>query len=353
MDKILSIIVPSYNMEAYLPKCLESLIIDDQELLQKLDVIVVNDGSKDRTSEMAHEFEAKYPGVFRVIDKPNGHYGSCINAGLSAAAGKYIKILEPDDTYDTKNFIEFISYLHWCLSREIDVVLSELITVGKSGKVFSHARHTLEQGKIYPISELTNTRGCVFNGGLTYRTELLRSFGYSQMEGVCYSDTQWYLVPLCYAKTLACFPKVIYRYFVERDGQSMDRAQYARNTWMMEKVAIKLLESYDTNIKHAHANIAKHYRRLVYECLLSIYVACIIWKERELSKTDLRVLDRTIRTMAPDIFAKISDAKWSNSVLPYHYVKAWRNNSVFLPFMSWLCRHYSAVVMYLEHHRKH
>ena len=75
MKKLLSIIVPSYNMGAYLPKCLGSLIIEDKELLQKLDIIVVNDGSKDRTSEIANEFEAKYPGVFRVIDKANGHYG--------------------------------------------------------------------------------------------------------------------------------------------------------------------------------------------------------------------------------------------------------------------------------------
>ena len=94
--KILSIIVPSYNMEAYLPKCLRGLVIDDKELLGKLDVIVVNDGSKDRTSEIAHSFETKYPGVFRVIDKTNGHYGSCINAALPVAEGEYVKILDAD-----------------------------------------------------------------------------------------------------------------------------------------------------------------------------------------------------------------------------------------------------------------
>ena len=79
-EKLLSVIIPSYNMEAYLPKCLGSLLIDDKELLQRLDVIVVNDGSKDRTSKIAHDFEVKYLGVFRVIDKENGNYGSCINA---------------------------------------------------------------------------------------------------------------------------------------------------------------------------------------------------------------------------------------------------------------------------------
>ena len=87
MDKTLTIIVPSYNMEAYLPKCLGCLVIDDKELLQKLDIIVVNDGSKDRTSEIAHEFESRFPGVFRVIDKTNGHYGSCINAALPHVSG--------------------------------------------------------------------------------------------------------------------------------------------------------------------------------------------------------------------------------------------------------------------------
>ena len=107
--KILSIIVPSYDMEAYLPKCLGSLVVDDRELLQKLDVIVVNDGSKDRTSEIAHEFEANYRGVFRVIDKDNGHYGSCINAGLAVAAGTFVKVLDADDYYLTDNFKEYLS----------------------------------------------------------------------------------------------------------------------------------------------------------------------------------------------------------------------------------------------------
>ena len=109
MNKILSIIVPSYNMEAYLPKCLGSLIIDEQELLQKLDVIVVNDGSKDRTSEIAHEFETKYPGVFRVVDKTNGHYGSCINAGLAVATGTFIKVLDADDYYLTDIFKDYLA----------------------------------------------------------------------------------------------------------------------------------------------------------------------------------------------------------------------------------------------------
>ena len=120
MDKLLTIIVPSYNMERYLEKCLTSLGIEQLSheasesygnYAEALEVIIVNDGSKDRTSEIAHEFAEKYPGCVKVIDKQNGHYGSCINVGVVAARGKYVKILEADDSYDTKNFCQFVEYI--------------------------------------------------------------------------------------------------------------------------------------------------------------------------------------------------------------------------------------------------
>ena len=95
--KLLTVIVPSYNMEKYLLKCLGSLIVAP-ELMERIEVIVVNDGSTDRTSEIAHSFEVKFPGVFRVIDKENGHYGSCVNAGLKMASGVFAKILDADDS---------------------------------------------------------------------------------------------------------------------------------------------------------------------------------------------------------------------------------------------------------------
>ena len=92
MDKILSIIVPSYNMEAFLDRSLSSLIVGTP-LMERLEVLVVNDGSKDRTSEIAHGYESRIPGTFRVIDKANGHYGSCVNAALAVAEGTYVKVL--------------------------------------------------------------------------------------------------------------------------------------------------------------------------------------------------------------------------------------------------------------------
>ena len=85
MEKQISIIIPTYNMEAYIGKCLDSLLIPE---FDQVEVLVVNDGSKDRSSEIAHRYADRYPDSIRVIDKPNGNYCSCINAALPQCTGR-------------------------------------------------------------------------------------------------------------------------------------------------------------------------------------------------------------------------------------------------------------------------
>ena len=70
MDKLLTIVIASYNKEDILPRCLDSLIIS-QELMKKLQVLVVNDGSKDKTFEIAQHYQDLYPYCFTAIDKEN------------------------------------------------------------------------------------------------------------------------------------------------------------------------------------------------------------------------------------------------------------------------------------------
>lgn len=96
IEKLLTIIIPTYNMQEYLHRCLDSLLVR-ADLMDRLEVLVVNDGSKDNSSAIAHEYEAKYSQTIRVIDKENGNYGSCVNRGLVEAQGKYIKVLDADD----------------------------------------------------------------------------------------------------------------------------------------------------------------------------------------------------------------------------------------------------------------
>lgn len=220
MEKVLSLIIPTYNMEKYLNKCLNSLIVDNMDLLE---VLVINDGSKDRSSEIAHEYEKKYPKTFRVIDKENGNYGSCINRGLKEATGKYVKVLDADDYFNTEVFSSFIELL---LSINVDLVLTDFATVdgyGKSIHIFNYKTMGIEDDTYSSIKKLMEISPTFYGQmhGFTYRLEMLREMRYQQTEGISYTDQEWVDIPFTHVKSFYYSPMNLYRYFVEREGNTM------------------------------------------------------------------------------------------------------------------------------------
>ena len=110
--KLISFVIPCFNSESYMEHAINSILVakDDIEL------IIVNDGSKDGTLKIARKYEKKYPKVVKVIDKENGGHGSGVNAGLASATGKYFKVVDSDDWVDEKSLKEVIKTL-----KKIDV----------------------------------------------------------------------------------------------------------------------------------------------------------------------------------------------------------------------------------------
>ena len=127
--KLLTLAIASYNMEAFLDQCLESVTSFD--IPDSLEVLVVNDGSNDRTSNIAHVYQKLRPDIVKVIDKKNGHYGSCINEALSVATGKYFRPLDADDWVNTNNLIQLINKLSICTA---DLVITEICVYKNNGK---------------------------------------------------------------------------------------------------------------------------------------------------------------------------------------------------------------------------
>ena len=122
------ITIPSYNVERFLEKCLDSMCGVDE----RLEVVVVNDGSKDSTSQIAHAYAERYPDQVKVIDKENGGHGSGINAGLDAAEGRYYKVVDADDWITTENLTPILDVLE---EIEADAVIMGYKTVNISNDV--------------------------------------------------------------------------------------------------------------------------------------------------------------------------------------------------------------------------
>ena len=248
--KILSVIIPTYNMAALLPRCLDSLVAAEGSE-EYLEAIVVNDGSKDNSLEVAQQYAVKYPRTVRVIDKPNGNYGSTINAALPVAKGKYVKILDSDDWYDTKVLGTYLSELS---EIDADMILTHFTQIGAATrevvKYNTMGREPYEYGKVYDLDEVLKDGYIRFflMHAITYRTELLRKINYRQTEGISYTDTEWSCYPTFYAQTI-CFCNLnLYQYNLDREGQTMDPKVLMRSIGQLQKVTDSMVAYYDAHI---------------------------------------------------------------------------------------------------------
>lgn len=241
MRKILSIIIPTFNMEALLPRCLDSLIIMDDNI-SKLEVWVVNDGSNDKSSEIAHLYESKYPGIINVIDKSNGHYGSCINAALQKVTGKYVRILDSDDWFETTALNEFLLVLE---RIDVDCVYTQYTKcfVEENRKEIEVCDE-LDYNSILEVSKRTVPESCMVMHSLTFKTSLLKSINYRQTEGICYTDTEYVYYPLFNAKTFYATRINLYNYMIGREGQTMSMHVIKKQFSHFYKIYDRLIASY-------------------------------------------------------------------------------------------------------------
>lgn len=220
MFKTLTIVIPTYNMEQYLSQCLDS--VTRKDVPNTLEVIVVNDGSTDRSLEIAKDYQAKRPDIIQIIDKPNGHYGSCINAALKIATGKYFRPLDADDWFDTDALISFLKVLE---HSSIDLILTARVDhfIDRS----EPAQLSNVYARTFLVNELTDN---LVNGflkiftmhSITYKTKILIEMHLQLQEKICYTDMEYSILPLCHIQTIQYIPLSLYQYRLDRPGQSVD-----------------------------------------------------------------------------------------------------------------------------------
>ena len=322
MGKILTLIIPSYNMEDYLPYCLDSLLVKAH--LDKLEVLVVNDGSRDRTSEIAHGYEKACPDVFRVIDKENGNYGSCINRGLKEASGKYVKILDADDSFDTDNLEKFISYL---METDADLVLSDFAVVDRERTVRKIIRYDLGDSPFYEMDRISSNP--VFQNmqmhAVTYRLSVLTSMGYRQSEGISFTDQQWIFLPMTGVRTVAHFNGVVYRYLVGRPGQTVDPAMKFKGIGQALRCSLDMAEGYERYRSDIGDRPVKEYlyARIV-PFLKNIYVFSLT-NYSPAAREMLMKFDSELKRTSPELYRYIGSRE-ASSFAGFRYLEFWREH---------------------------
>lgn len=222
--KLLTIAIPSYNSENYLSKCIESLLPGGEDV----EILVVNDGSKDNTSAIGHEYEAKYPGIVKVIDKENGGHGSAVNAGVEHATGLFFKVVDSDDWVKKSAYLEILEKLKDFAGSDviIDMLISNFVyeKEGAAKKKVMRYAHALPKDTVFTWNDV----GHFFKGqyilmhSVIYRTKLLRECGMKLPDHTFYVDNIFVYEPLPYVKNMYYMDVNFYRYYIGREDQSVN-----------------------------------------------------------------------------------------------------------------------------------
>ena len=337
MNKIISIVIPTYNMEKYLDRCLSSLII---ERISDIEVIVVNDGSKDNSLSIAQKYRSMYPDTFTVIDKSNGNYGSCINAALKVAKGKYIKILDADDAFNSNNFNLMVGVL---ANIDVDMILTDFVRVYDVGREEIES-FSLQKDSVHNFTEITKNKDVakIMMHSVTYKLENLLKIGYKQSEGIFYTDNEWIFLPMSTVRKVYYINKPIYLYTLNREGQSVNCDVEKLHSMDKIKVSCSLLNANVALQKEQIPNEIKEYlNSKLYNRIRHNYKDFIVLDKCS-DINQLQILDDRIHKYDSSLYKKSNKILLSAPLFSFYYIKIWRrkHNSRKLAFIISTYRKY-------------
>ena len=221
--KLLTFTIPCYNSENYMEKCIESILPGGEDV----EIIIVDDGSHDRTAEIADRYAAEYPEIVRAIHQPNGGHGEAVNTGIANATGLYFKVVDSDDWVDAGAYAKILGKLRELVQSEknVDMLLANYVYEKEGAK---HKKVMRQTG--FPTDCIFSWRDVrhfykghyILMHSVIYRTQLLRDCGLKLPDHTFYVDNIYVYKPLPYVRSMYYMDVDFYRYFIGRDDQSVN-----------------------------------------------------------------------------------------------------------------------------------
>ena len=222
--KYISFAIPCYNSAAYMDRAVESILKGGEDV----EIIIVNDGSKDDTSKIAHEYEEKYPTIVRAVDKENGGHGDAVNAGLDHAEGKYFKVVDSDDWVDEEALYKILDVLKKFEEEEkqVDMLLANYVyeKEGMEHKKVIEYKNVLPQEEIFGWNDVKHFHlgQYILMHSVIYRTDFLKLCQLRLPKHTFYVDNIFVYEPLPHVRKMYYLDVNFYRYFIGREDQSVN-----------------------------------------------------------------------------------------------------------------------------------
>ena len=249
MHKIISFGIPCYNSAQDMDRCITS-ILEGSGHAQDVEIIIVDDGSHDETPAKADAWAERHPDIIRVVHQKNGGHGIAVLSGLREATGTYYKVVDSDDWLDGPALSAMLSLLRGFVSRNVRVDL--LISNYVYEKVYENKRNAvsyrgcLPRKKVFTWDQIGRFRPDqnLLMHSLCYRTDVLRSADLPLPAHTFYVDNIYAYVPLPLCRTLYYADIDLYRYFIGREGQSVNEATMVKRLDQQFRITRIMMEAY-------------------------------------------------------------------------------------------------------------
>ena len=224
--KLLSFAVPCYNSAAYMENCIRSLLKGGEDV----EILIVDDGSKDETAAIADRYEQEYPSIVKAIHKENGGHGSAVNTGIDHATGLYFKVVDSDDWVKEEPYMKILDTLRALTGGQkvLDMLISNFVyeKVGEDRRKVMRYKHALPEGEIFTWSDVKHFHvgQYMLMHSVIFRTKLLRECGMRLPEHTFYVDNLYVFEPLPYVRNMYYLDVNFYRYYIGREDQSVNES---------------------------------------------------------------------------------------------------------------------------------
>lgn len=280
--KYISFAIPCYNSEAYMTHAIESILPGGEDI----EIIIVNDGSKDNTSRIGHEYAEKYPDIIKVIDKENGGHGDAVNSGLAAASGKYFKVVDSDDWVKEESLHRILQVLRGFEEegQQVDMLIANYVyeKEGMENKKCIHYRNVLPQDEIFHWSDIGHFHldQYILMHSVIYRTELLQLCQLRLPKHTFYVDNIYVYYPLPHVRKMYYMDEDFYRYYIGREDQSVNEKVMIKRVDQQIFVTKKMIDMYQ--MKEITNKKLKKYMINYLAIMMTVSsILCIRSKERE------------------------------------------------------------------------
>ena len=233
MDKMkeISVIVPIYNVEKYLEKCLQSL---KNQKFESYEVILVDDGSTDNSRKIAESYENSYRETFVLVSQENKGLSEARNTGMKYAKGKYICFVDSDDYVEES----YLQELYKCIENEdADLVFCAFRSVDEEGNTIRNIfEQKFDAGTIYTLKDrkdLLLTQNAAWNK--LSKKEIIVDNNLQFTQGACYEDLRFVKKYMLFASKFVYCNSVLYNYLI-RQGSIMNSMGSKRNIEIIDAI---------------------------------------------------------------------------------------------------------------------